>query len=61
MLFDNGYVVDDELAEYLLKYAHGQRILLLTDCCHNGSMWDIQSILNDNNIIYLIWLQIQSM
>ena len=46
MLFDSGYVVDDELGEYLTKYAHGQRIVLLSDCCHSGSMWDIQSILN---------------
>ena len=43
MLFDSGYVVDDELAQYLAKYAHGQRIVLLTDCCHSGSIWDIQS------------------
>ena len=45
MVFDEGYVVDDELANYLVKYAHGQRIILLTDCCHSGSIWDIQSIL----------------
>ena len=44
MLFDSGYVVDDELAQYLTKYAHGQRIVLLSDCCHSGSMWDIQSM-----------------
>ena len=46
MLFDNGYVVDDELASYLANYAHGQRIILLSDCCHSGSMWDIQSMLS---------------
>ena len=45
LLFDNGYVVDDELADYLVKYAHGQRIVLLSDCCHSGSMWDIQSMM----------------
>lgn len=45
MLFDNGYVVDDELSDLLLDYAHGQRIVLLSDCCHSGSMWDIQSML----------------
>ena len=43
MIFDNGYVLDDQLAKYLANYAHGQRIILLTDCCHSGSMWDIQS------------------
>ncbi|KAK8899755.1 hypothetical protein M9Y10_002077 [Tritrichomonas musculus] len=46
MVFDEGFVVDDELANYLVKYAHGQRIVLLTDCCHSGSIWDIQSILS---------------
>lgn len=48
MLFDNGYVTDDELCDYLTRYAkgeNGQRIVLLTDCCHSGSMWDIQSML----------------
>lgn len=45
ILFDDGYVIDDELANYIVKYAHGQRIVLLTDCCHSGSIWDIQSIL----------------
>ncbi|KAK8835060.1 hypothetical protein M9Y10_039536 [Tritrichomonas musculus] len=50
MLFDNGYVTDDELCDYLTRYAkgeNGQRIVLLTDCCHSGSMWDIQSMLKD--------------
>lgn len=45
MLFDDGYVLDDELANCLVKYAHGQRIILLSDCCHSGSIWDIQSML----------------
>lgn len=52
MLFDNGYVVDDELADYLTKYAHGQRIVLLSDCCHSGSMWDIQSMLKGDKTVW---------
>lgn len=44
MVFDNGYIVDDQLVEYLEKYANGKaRVLLLTDCCHSGSIWDLQS------------------
>lgn len=52
MLFDNGYVVDDELADYLTKYAHGQRIVLLSDCCHSGSMWDVQSMLKGDKSVW---------
>ena len=48
MLFDNGYIIDDDLASYLAKYAHGQRIVLLSDCCHSGSMWDIQSMMKSH-------------
>ena len=44
MVFDTGHIVDDQLAEYLQKYATGTcHTILLTDCCHSGSMWDIQS------------------
>lgn len=44
MVFDKGYVLDDDLLKNLLSYAkNGKRILLLTDCCHSGSIWDIQS------------------
>lgn len=43
MVFDDGYVVDDDLSKYLIRYAHGTKILLLTDCCHSGTMWDLDS------------------
>ncbi|KAH0792242.1 Clan CD, family C14, metacaspase-like cysteine peptidase [Histomonas meleagridis] len=44
MVFDHGYVLDDDLAKQLSSYAkNGHRVLLLTDCCHSGSIWDIQS------------------
>lgn len=41
-------IFDDELVECLSKYAHGQRIVLLSDCCHSGSMWDIQSMFKES-------------
>ena len=44
MVFDTGHIIDDQLAEYLQKYATGTcHTILLTDCCHSGSIWDIQS------------------
>ncbi|OHT05719.1 Clan CD, family C14, metacaspase-like cysteine peptidase [Tritrichomonas foetus] len=43
MVFDKGFIVDDDLA-LMLKNADGKcRVILLTDCCHSGSIWDIQS------------------
>ena len=44
MVFDKGYVVDDELIKVIHDNANGKtKILLLTDCCHSGSIWDLQS------------------
>lgn len=42
MVFDSGYIVDDELAEYINKYHKGMaHTILLSDCCHSGTIWDI--------------------
>ena len=44
MVFDTGHIVDDELVKILGENANGTtKILLLTDCCHSGSIWDLQS------------------
>jgi hypothetical protein len=41
-VFMDGNVKDDVLAEYLQKYSKGiARTLLLNDCCHSGTIWDI--------------------
>jgi hypothetical protein len=52
MVFDGGkIVIDDRLLEILIKNANGRtRILLLSDCCHSGSIWDIQSGLRQRGI-----------
>jgi len=44
MVFDSGHIVDDDLL-VLLEEATPKtlRVLLLTDCCHSGSIWDLQS------------------
>lgn len=42
MVFDSGYIVDDDLAIYLQKYSLGTaHTILLSDCCHSGTIWDI--------------------
>lgn len=44
MLFINGTVIDDVLIEYLIKYKNQKsKIVLVTDACHSGTIWDIQS------------------
>ena len=44
LVFDTGYIVDDILLESLANNANRKsKILLLSDCCHSGSIWDIQS------------------
>ena len=41
MIFDDTYIVDDKLAE-TLKHANGKtKVILINDCCHSGTMYDI--------------------
>ena len=42
MVFDDGYIVDDDLAICLKENCNGaSRIILMSDCCHSGTIWDI--------------------
>jgi hypothetical protein len=42
MVFDTGYIVDDQLANILKTDCKGTaRVLLLSDCCRSGTIWDI--------------------
>ncbi|KAH0788148.1 Clan CD, family C14, metacaspase-like cysteine peptidase [Histomonas meleagridis] len=44
MVFDKGRVADRELEDILKKYSNGcAKTLLLTDCCHSGTIWNIPS------------------
>lgn len=48
MVFDSGRIIDDELAVYLNKYSRGTaHTLLISDCCHSGTIWDIPENLTD--------------
>jgi hypothetical protein len=48
MVFDNSYILDDELASLLKIYRlplmrrnPEARTILISDCCHSGTIWDI--------------------
>lgn len=42
MVFDEDYILDDLLAEIIQENANGTtKIILLNDCCHSGTLWDI--------------------
>jgi hypothetical protein len=44
MVFDDGHILDDDLREVLVQNATEKaRIALLSDCCHSGSVKDLQS------------------
>ena len=44
MVFDTGHIVDDDLVKIICENCNGVvKVLLLTDCCHSGSIWDLQS------------------
>lgn len=48
VVFDDGHIVDDKLAEYLKKYCNGYaHTILLNDCCHSGTIWDIPETLQE--------------
>ena len=42
MVFDEGHIVDDDLAIAIRENCGGTcRVLLLNDCCRSGTIWDI--------------------
>lgn len=43
-VFEDGVMIDDTLIKHLISNkASSSRITLVTDACHSGSIWDIQS------------------
>lgn len=42
-VFDDGNIIDDDLITHLIDNKHpDNEIVLVTDACHSGSIWDIQ-------------------
>lgn len=39
IVFKDGYIVDDELNK-IIKTSKSKKIVLMSDCCHSGSIWD---------------------
>ncbi|EAY21824.1 hypothetical protein TVAG_248830 [Trichomonas vaginalis G3] len=43
MFFTDGTVIDDVLVDCLIEHKNKEsKVILISDCCHSGSIWDIQ-------------------
>ena len=44
MVFIDGNIIDDDLFKTILDYkVETSKCVLISDCCHSGTIWDIQS------------------
>lgn len=44
MVFSDGNLIDDMLIKTVIEYKNeNNKTVLVSDCCHSGSIWDIQS------------------
>jgi hypothetical protein len=42
MVFDQGYIRDDDLASVLRSTCRGKcKVVLIADCCRSGTLWDV--------------------
>lgn len=42
-VFDDGVIVDDVLIDHLIEHKNpASKLILVTDACHSGTIWDIQ-------------------
>lgn len=66
LFFTDGTIVDDELYKAILKHKNKDSLLLLlTDCCHSGTMYDVPdradiisiSAANDNQTAKQDWIE----
>lgn len=43
-VFDDGVIVDDVLIDHLIEHKNpSSKLILVTDACHSGTIWDIQA------------------
>jgi hypothetical protein len=46
--FEDGVVIDDVLLDHLIKNKNKQStVILISDCCHSGSIWDLTDYAKD--------------
>ena len=43
LVFRNGTVVDDDIADMVKRYNNCKKLTLVADCCHSGTIFDIPS------------------
>lgn len=62
--YSRGLLLDDELKDLLSKRPQGTRVLLITDCCHSGTMarsitadwkWQVEWIRHSEKGYFLRW------
>ena len=66
LFFVDGTIIDDELYKTIIKHKNkDSKLLLLTDCCHSGTMYDVPdrpdiisiSAANDNQTAKQDWIE----
>jgi hypothetical protein len=46
--FEDGALIDDILLDHLIKFKnHNSSVILISDCCHSGSIWDLTDFQKD--------------
>ena len=49
------FLEDDTLSKCINENNHTQKLILFNDCCHSGTIWDLDKVnIKDNQIIYNI-------
>lgn len=50
MVFSDGLIKDDELAYLINTYIRSKSLILINDCCHSGTIWDLDMVNPVHNV-----------